>query len=403
VDHIKLTQKIGEESVMKKVLVLCIAFLCFASAYADVELRLVFVSFSQNIGGIETLDVSLEAKANGYGYPIEKFQGSFDMGANMATQIAAGGSTSISNIFFTATNYDRVYNVTGSAVNYYFKKKTAGTAESLTDGSWVKIFDLQIQYQYIDNTYTTFTWSESTYGYSVEILAYFQLYPGGPYVSLPVSVTGGKIGMPSSLVDRSLPVQMNNFTGKFNFDDGIKLVWKTQGEMDCAGFHVVRSANENGPFSKITTAMIQAAGNSSSEREYSFTDKNVKSGSKYWYRVQEISSLPDATDEIYYGNLEVATLSPPEHFALKQNYPNPFNPDTKMAYDLPEHGRVVLGVYDILGKQVRMLVNDEKQPGSYEVVWDGMDDAGRTLPSGLYFYKLSAGEQTQIRKMMKIH
>lgn len=89
----------------------------------------------------------------------------------------------------------------------------------------------------------------------------------------------------------------------------------------------------------------------------------------------------------------------PDGFALLQNYPNPFNPETAIHFQILERTRVVLNVYDILGNKVRTLVAEEKVPGVYRVVWDGKDDSGRLLSSGVYLYKLQAGPFTAVRKM----
>lgn len=91
-----------------------------------------------------------------------------------------------------------------------------------------------------------------------------------------------------------------------------------------------------------------------------------------------------------------------QEFTLLQNYPNPFNPSTKIRYSIPTVGRdlistnkVVLKVYDVLGREVATLVNEEKQPGTYEVKFDGTN-----LPSGIYFYRLQAGSFLQTKKLM---
>lgn len=90
----------------------------------------------------------------------------------------------------------------------------------------------------------------------------------------------------------------------------------------------------------------------------------------------------------------------PESFVLFQNYPNPFNPVTVISYQLPAFGKVSLKIYDVLGNEVAMLVNEEKSPGSYEVQWNAVG-----LASGVYFYKLEvigAGHFSTVRKMMLI-
>jgi hypothetical protein len=87
----------------------------------------------------------------------------------------------------------------------------------------------------------------------------------------------------------------------------------------------------------------------------------------------------------------------PDSYKLQQNYPNPFNPSTKISYSLPKAGNVNLVIFDALGREVSTLVNEEVSPGSYEVTWDASN-----YPSGVYFYKLSAGDYTKTRKMILI-
>ena len=89
----------------------------------------------------------------------------------------------------------------------------------------------------------------------------------------------------------------------------------------------------------------------------------------------------------------------PREFGLDQNYPNPFNPTTQIAYRLPEDSRVRLVVYNILGQQVRTLVNGLVPAGAYSIAWDGRDEVGRQTASGIYLYRLDAGKFSAIKRM----
>jgi hypothetical protein len=90
----------------------------------------------------------------------------------------------------------------------------------------------------------------------------------------------------------------------------------------------------------------------------------------------------------------------PETFALGQNYPNPFNPTTQIQYDLPKASDVRLVIYNILGQPVRTLVNETNQvAGRYNMTWDGKNDHGQTVATGVYIYKINAGEFTATKKM----
>jgi hypothetical protein len=85
----------------------------------------------------------------------------------------------------------------------------------------------------------------------------------------------------------------------------------------------------------------------------------------------------------------------PHAFKLEQNYPNPFNPSTTIRYQVPTQSHVTLKVFDVLGREVATLVNEAKEPGTYTVQWDA---AG--VSSGVYFYRLKAGDFVQTRRMM---
>ena len=85
--------------------------------------------------------------------------------------------------------------------------------------------------------------------------------------------------------------------------------------------------------------------------------------------------------------------------ALHQNYPNPFNPSTEIRFDLPTARDVNLRIYNQLGQTVRTLVDHRMKAGAYSLKWNGDDEAGHTVASGVYFYNLDAGDFTQIRKM----
>ncbi|TRZ64446.1 T9SS C-terminal target domain-containing protein, partial [bacterium] len=87
----------------------------------------------------------------------------------------------------------------------------------------------------------------------------------------------------------------------------------------------------------------------------------------------------------------------PNKYSLAQNYPNPFNPVTKINYALPKQGFVTLKVFDILGREVKTLVNEMKSAGSYSVEFNGNE-----LASGVYFYRLESNKFTDVKRMLLI-
>jgi hypothetical protein len=91
--------------------------------------------------------------------------------------------------------------------------------------------------------------------------------------------------------------------------------------------------------------------------------------------------------------------SMPNEFTVGQNYPNPFNPSTAISFGLPRAARVTIVVYNILGQQVARLVDEIRPAGTYQVMWDGTDQSGKGVASGVYLYRVSADEFSATRKM----
>jgi hypothetical protein len=92
--------------------------------------------------------------------------------------------------------------------------------------------------------------------------------------------------------------------------------------------------------------------------------------------------------------IETVSAEVPETFALEQNYPNPFNPSTTIRFALPEAAHARLAIYDVLGREIVVLMDEDMGPGTYEATFDARD-----LPSGLYVYQLKAGSHVETRTM----
>jgi hypothetical protein len=122
--------------------------------------------------------------------------------------------------------------------------------------------------------------------------------------------------------------------------------------------------------------------------------KYLVSPGNYWTFADEFEVRND-TSSIGVDEGEEALM--PASYSLKQNYPNPFNPSTIICYDLPSQSEVALKVYNVLGKEVRTLVNKTQSAGSYRVSFDASD-----IASGVYFYKLQAGAYSSVKKLIKL-
>ncbi|HEY6437652.1 MAG TPA: T9SS type A sorting domain-containing protein, partial [Ignavibacteriaceae bacterium] len=183
-----------------------------------------------------------------------------------------------------------------------------------------------------------------------------------------------------------LPVELVSFTADF-LDNKVRLRWQTATEINNYGFEVERKLNEN---DWNSLGFVEGYGNSSSPKAYLFTDNTLVGGSKFQYRLKQI----DTDGQFKYSDIvEVEIL--PDRFDLFQNYPNPFNPTTKIRYQLPVESKVVIKIYDILGSEVVTLLNEEKEPGSYEVEFNAT-----SLSSGTYIYRIVAGDFVEMKKMV---
>ncbi len=139
-----------------------------------------------------------------------------------------------------------------------------------------------------------------------------------------------------------------------------------------------------------TLAFVKGNGTSTEPGNYSYTDKNLSNG-KYKYRLKQI----DYDGTFHYSKEIEVNVNKLVDYSLEQNYPNPFNPTTNIGFRIAEFGFVSIKVYNVLGKEVATLLNEEKKPGAYKIKFDGSK-----LSSGIYFYKLQSGDFVQTKKMI---
>jgi hypothetical protein len=90
----------------------------------------------------------------------------------------------------------------------------------------------------------------------------------------------------------------------------------------------------------------------------------------------------------------------PERFNLHQNYPNPFNPVTTLRYDLPNNSLLTIIIYDMLGREVKTLINQTQNGGYKSILWDGTNDHDHSVSSGVYLYRIQAGNYMRSKKMV---
>ena len=130
-----------------------------------------------------------------------------------------------------------------------------------------------------------------------------------------------------------------------------------------------------------------------------YLDNKVEQGPTYYYRIKAYTKFvqSDYSNEASLVMVGVEDQKIPTEYSLSQNYPNPFNPNTVIKFDVPKESFITLKVYDILGREVVQLINEEKKPGKYQVTFNASK-----LSSGVYFYRLLAGSFVETKKLILI-
>jgi len=136
------------------------------------------------------------------------------------------------------------------------------------------------------------------------------------------------------------------------------------------------------------------------DSQYVYFKIGVGQGANHLASVTDMKAILNAPDSVVTAVPPDQRSSLPQEFSLGQNYPNPFNSSTIISYTVPERSRVTLVVYNVIGRKVATLVNEIRPVGSHSVTWDGADAYGAEVASGIYFYRLTAGDIVRTRKML---
>ncbi|MFC2076703.1 T9SS type A sorting domain-containing protein, partial [candidate division KSB1 bacterium] len=187
-------------------------------------------------------------------------------------------------------------------------------------------------------------------------------------------------------------IELSSFTATTG-RAGAVLEWRPAKEEKIRGYRLLRSDSEKGIYEVITPKIIRPG-----RTKYKYIDRTARLGSTCYYNLEALSLDGGSTS---FGPLALDMVSIlPRQYALSQNYPNPFNPETTIQFALPDEGFVSLRIYNINGQLVRTLKEERAQAGYYRVRWDGRDSSGREMGSGIYFYRIEAGEFIQTRRMV---
>ncbi len=198
-------------------------------------------------------------------------------------------------------------------------------------------------------------------------------------------------------VDAPLPIQLGMFVANYVGNSSILIEWETITEINNYGFYVERFDNDLKEFVTIEESFQPGAGYSLEPRKYSYLIEN-NDGTSFQFRLKQIDNDGLVT---YYGPIMLNPNSVRDYkvdlmaYKLFQNYPNPFNPKTTIEFNLPVDGYVNLTIMNVLGQKIATLIDDELKAGIHAIDFDASN-----LTSGVYFYKLIAGNFKDIKKMI---
>ena len=207
------------------------------------------------------------------------------------------------------------------------------------------------------------------------------------YFNSPVELN---TDFPISSQSVSLPVELMSFLVE-NSNNGFRLVWNVMDEVKLLGYEVQKSLNGI-DFEAIK--FVPAKQNNLEKNQYTFLDEN--SGPEYvFYRLRIVDT--DGSEEL--SGMVKAVGAVPQDFKLANPYPNPFNNGTRIEYQLPKAGEINLSIFNTNGQLIKTLAQQYvSSPGTYNINWDGTNDLGATVSTGLYIIVLRTNEFTQVRK-----
>lgn len=203
--------------------------------------------------------------------------------------------------------------------------------------------------------------------------------------------------------DGTLPVELSSFTALPTAQSNVRLDWITQSETGVLGYYIYRNVTENLNSAELVSPLI-AATNTSVETAYSFTDREVPGDGTYYYWLLNM----DIDGAYQFHGAITATVQTdnpdnpviPLETSLGRPYPNPFNPSVTIAYGLAKAAHVQILIYNQKGQKVCTLLQADKNPGLAKIVWNGTNSNGKSLSSGIYYIKMTAGKYSSMQKVI---
>jgi hypothetical protein len=195
-----------------------------------------------------------------------------------------------------------------------------------------------------------------------------------------------------------LPVELCRMSAQWAAR-GVTLAWSTASESENLGFQIYRSESANQPLTPISAQLLAGAGTSSSVHHYEYLDETAHAGHTYYYQIADV----DYQGHMRFHEILKIDAALATDFNLEQNYPNPFYLATQIRFSLKQQSDVHMLIYNLSGEAVKNLSAANLFPGLHQITWDGKDDQGKALPSGIYFCTMKAADYQAVKKMQLIH
>lgn len=185
----------------------------------------------------------------------------------------------------------------------------------------------------------------------------------------------------------TLDIAITSFTATFR-EEAVSLRWDYSATEECFGFNIYRSDDNGLRFVRINSSLIVP------QERISYIDRDVRPGTTYIYRIGAVAGEREFT------SLEISVSTTGPDMLQLYNYPNPCNPSTTIAFtiDIPRAAKLV--IFDAAGRKVSTLLDEDLGAGTHTVAWDGKNDNGDNVNSGVYFYRLTAGKESRTCKLL---
>ncbi|MDP1676606.1 MAG: DUF6298 domain-containing protein [Bacteroidota bacterium] len=193
-----------------------------------------------------------------------------------------------------------------------------------------------------------------------------------------------------------LPVELISFVGTSTSNNTIRLEWTTATEINNYGFQIERRKGGSTMFESVPSGFVEGYGSSNIPHSYVFIDRNVTPGN-YSYKLKQIDN-----DGVWKYSTVVNVQLQPASVSLKQNYPNPFNSSTMISFELPLMSDISLTMYNTLGQKIKSIEKGKLDAGEHIVHWNGENDEGVSVGSGVYVCRLVVDGAVMVRKIVMV-